>query len=125
MYSYALGARARTLVRQSQREMVPPDSLAAVWGYIIQFPEIKDNISVLTKKAGVSVPHFCALFKFWFKCSPGQCRLNARMERACYYLKCRSHTVKEVGILVGYDDPYQFPRIFRKHMGVSPAKWLG
>ncbi len=102
-----------------------PENLMAVREYLLQKPENHDNIEQLAHRAGMSVPSFCAAFVQWFGISPGQCRLHARLDRACYYLRQHSYPVNEVASLVGYDDMYQFSRIFKKHLGVSPGKWCG
>lgn len=115
-----LGRQKNTLT-----EKEPPDSLAAVREYLVQYPENRDSIYELARKAGMSVPNFCALFHRWFGKSPGQFRLDARMERACYYLRFKTYTIKEIGRLVGYDDAYQFSRIFSRHTGMSPSRWRG
>lgn len=49
--------------------------------------------------------------------------LQCRMEKAKELL-CHSHLqVAEIAALVGYDDPFQFSKIFRKRIGVSPRQF--
>ena len=54
------------------------------------------------------------------------------MERAAEMLATRMFTVREVANRVGYRQPAQFAKAFRRHCGVSPsdfrpaaARWAG
>ena len=44
-----------------------------------------------------------------------------RMERAAELLAARGLTVREVAFRVGYRQPAQFAKAFRRHHGVSPS----
>jgi transcriptional regulator GlxA family with amidase domain len=46
-----------------------------------------------------------------------------RMERAADLLHSRSLTVREVARQVGYRQPAQFAKAFRRHHGVAPAAY--
>ena len=49
--------------------------------------------------------------------------IRKRIEMAADQLKHGNHSVKEAATAVGYDDPAQFCKMFKKHMGVSPKKY--
>ena len=46
-----------------------------------------------------------------------------RMERAAELLAARSLTVREVAHRVGYRQPAQFAKAFRRHLGVAPSDY--
>jgi AraC family transcriptional regulator of adaptative response / methylphosphotriester-DNA alkyltransferase methyltransferase len=46
---------------------------------------------------------------------------HVRMERAAELLATRMFTVREVANRVGYRQPAQFAKAFRRHRGVSPS----
>jgi transcriptional regulator GlxA family with amidase domain len=46
---------------------------------------------------------------------------TVRMERAAELLVSRAVTVREVALRVGYRQPAQFAKAFRRHHGVSPS----
>ena len=46
---------------------------------------------------------------------------SVRMERAAELLATRMFTVREVANRVGYRQPAQFAKAFRRHRGVSPS----
>ena len=49
--------------------------------------------------------------------------MQLRMRRACELLKSGKFTVGETAASVGYDDPLQFSKMFKKHIGVSPRDY--
>jgi transcriptional regulator GlxA family with amidase domain len=48
---------------------------------------------------------------------------GVRMERAAELLSTRGLTVREVAYRVGYRQPAQFAKAFRRHHGVSPSDY--
>jgi len=42
------------------------------------------------------------------------------MQEACKYFKMTDLHIYEVSKKLGYQDPYYFPRIFKKIIGISP-----
>ena len=50
---------------------------------------------------------------------------RVRMERAAEMLATRALTVREVANRVGYRQPAQFAKAFRRHRGVAPSDYRG
>ena len=48
---------------------------------------------------------------------------GVRMDRAAEMLTTRSLTVREVAHRVGYRQPAQFAKAFRRHIGVGPSEY--
>ncbi len=46
-----------------------------------------------------------------------------KIERSCRLIRHGNLTVSEVALRVGYNDPYYFSRVFKKHTGFSPRHW--
>jgi AraC-like DNA-binding protein len=47
----------------------------------------------------------------------------ARRRDACRMLAGRELLIKEIGAVLGYDDPANFTRAFRAWTGMSPRAW--
>ncbi len=48
---------------------------------------------------------------------------RVRMEKAAELLRARGLTVREVAHRVGYRQPAQFAKAFRRHLGVAPSDY--
>ncbi|MDF1780065.1 MAG: AraC family ligand binding domain-containing protein [Alcanivoracaceae bacterium] len=55
--------------------------------------------------------------------TPMQAFLHLKVSRACYLLEISDANVTDIAREFGFDDPYYFSRLFKKVVGVSPAKY--
>lgn len=78
---------------------------------------------VLARHAGVSVSHLNLLFRTQLGRSPMQYVERLRIERACQLLRAPYARVGEVGDACGYTDLNYFARVFKRRMGLPPARW--
>ena len=62
-------------------------------------------------------------FKQYTGVTPMQYILSRRMTNAQYLLEQTSSNVTEIAMIVGYDNPLYFSRLFKKHFGLSPAQY--
>lgn len=62
-------------------------------------------------------------FKQYTGVTPMQYILSLRMTNAQYLLEQTSSNVTEIAMIVGYDNPLYFSRLFKKHFGLSPAQY--
>jgi AraC-like DNA-binding protein len=69
---------------------------------------------------GVSTAHLCRLFQRYAGVSPYQLLVRLKMARAAALLLDGGRLVKQIGPLVGYDDPYHFSKAFKRVYGLSP-----
>ena len=62
---------------------------------------------------------------FYEKCgiSPQEYILSNRIKRAKELIEMGLFSVSFIAYSVGYDDPLQFSKIFKKHMGISPRHY--
>jgi len=79
------------------------------------------NLDTLAERAKLSKYHFSKKFKELTDQSPIQHFLNMKMQHACYLLDSTSHSVKQIGASLGYNDAYYFSRLFKKIIGLSPS----
>jgi len=61
------------------------------------------------------------LFRQHIGMSPMEYYTHLKLERARRYLARTDLKVKEIGLRLGYEDPYYFSRSFSKYAGISPT----
>lgn len=78
------------------------------------------RIEELAAAAGMSLPHFTDRFHKQAGCSPKQFLIRLRLQIASALMQESGLTVAQIAAQVGYEDPYYFSRLFRRHTGQSP-----
>lgn len=73
--------------------------------------------------ARFSPSHFSAIFQSKTGYSPLNYFIHLKIQEACHYLDFSDMKINQISMLVGYDDPFYFSRIFAKTMGVSPREY--
>lgn len=74
----------------------------------------------LAKSAGLSVSHYCALFKKKTMQSPLNLYTSMKVQRACQMLQNKDQTIKSIAYSLGFFDQYHFSKVFKQIMGASP-----
>lgn len=72
---------------------------------------------------GMSVSWFIRNFKQYTNTTPMQYIMSIRITNAQVLLETTNYNITEIGVIVGYDNPLYFSRIFRKQKGVSPSEY--
>lgn len=80
----------------------------------------KINIKGIANYVGLDSKYLWRLFKKFAGKSPSQFLMETRMENAATLLKSTSYSVSDISRSVGYEDPLQFSKIFKKFSGCSP-----
>jgi AraC-like DNA-binding protein len=75
----------------------------------------------LAQRAGYSPQHLNRLFHRALGCTPLKYLMRLRMERAAELLLDGNHTVAAIAASSGFEDPFYFSRVFKQHLGCSPA----
>ena len=99
-------ARLRQLLDQ-----FPADRLAEI------------SFAELVRKTGCSPRHVSRVFAEIIGVSFREKQLSLRLNRACELLATTDSKLADVAQQSGYPSPSLFNLVFRKRLGVSPAKW--
>jgi AraC-like DNA-binding protein len=78
------------------------------------------TLEELAGMAGLSVSHYCAVFKRRTSQTPMQLFTSMKIQRACQWLQDRNITIKNIAYNLGFFDQYHFSKVFKDVMGVSP-----
>ncbi|MGC3946542.1 MAG: AraC family transcriptional regulator [Chryseolinea sp.] len=78
------------------------------------------TLEQLASRAGLSVSHYCAVFKRRTSQTPMQLFTSMKIQRACQWLLNRNVTIKTIAYNLGFFDQYHFSKVFKEEMGVSP-----
>lgn len=81
------------------------------------------SIQEFASKLYYSVSNYSDLFKKKTGSSPIQYFIRLKIQKSCQYLYFTDMKIKEISNKIGYNDPYYFSRLFKKLMGMSPAKY--
>lgn len=97
------------------------DALHAVRQAILTAPPAEHlDFRALAHQHGISYSLLRQRFRQTFGVGLTRYHNQTRMNLACTYLT-QGHTVKETAILIGFDDPYYFSRLFRSSIGCPPS----
>ena len=82
------------------------------------------SLEILAKECNLSVSHFRHLFTKTLNTSPMEYRDSLRLLYAKDYLMLEVYSIKEIANFCGFEDVNYFNRFFKKHIGVTPSKYL-
>lgn len=83
----------------------------------------QEKISKYAEICGISQCYFNALFREWSGMGPVEYRTRMRITQAQAILRSGTVSVAETAILVGFEDPFYFSRVFKAQTGVSPQEY--
>ena len=81
------------------------------------------QLSQLAQMSGVSLQHFCRVFKAKIGMRPMEYIAKKRIAQAKLLLLNTPLMVAEVGAAVGYNDQNYFGIVFKKYEGISPSDY--
>ncbi|MBR2354316.1 MAG: helix-turn-helix domain-containing protein [Clostridia bacterium] len=81
------------------------------------------KIPELAALENLSHSRYITVFREQMGMSPTAYIIRRRMSAACELLENTDIPVKQVGGLVGYNDPHFFSKLFKKHVGCSPSDY--
>ncbi len=102
---------------------LPGNRLKRVLNYIADNLETNIRLSKLAAIADMSPHYFSELFKQSTGRSPHNYLLLQRIERAKQRLRDPKHSIIDVGLEAGFQNPSHFARIFRKIEGTTPSRF--
>lgn len=83
----------------------------------------KLTVEDMAARHHLSASYFSTLFRKATGMPPIDYFIHLKMQKACQMLFLDDLKVKEVAGSLGYDDPYHFSRLFKKHLRVSPEQY--
>lgn len=99
------------------------DLIASVIERIQQHPERTISLAEAAKISGRSTSTVTRLFKKMTGESFKQYQVSFRLQLAAQQLQnSPSRPVSDIAAALGFDDPFYFSRLFRKHLGRSPSE---
>ncbi len=81
------------------------------------------GLALLADRAGVHPIHFARVFRSHVGCSVGQYVQCLRVDHAAYVLSASNRAIGRIAAESGFYDQAQFSRLFKRRMGVSPARY--
>ncbi len=119
LYDYILLIRKLIF---SDEKTVHPGVKAAL--FLMERNYMEDlTIEQLSKAAGLSVQHFCRIFKKSMGMRPLEFLAKKRISVAKTLLEKQEFSIAQVGQAVGYKDLNYFGIVFRSQEGIAPSLW--
>jgi len=116
-------------LRELSRQIAPqekqiriPERLLATRQLINSHASQPLTLSDLAQFSGMSAPYFCSQFRKFFGLAPVEYLIQHRMLLAARLLADRNLTIAEIATRVGYNDPFFFSKMFKKHFGCPPRE---
>lgn len=81
------------------------------------------NLEELAESMNISYSLFRSCFKKYTGISPGQYLLQLKLQLAKNLLSNSIFSIKEISFKSGFESPYYFSKIFKKHVGISPSEF--
>jgi len=86
-----------------------------------RFAEEELDFQTLAETLAMSYDNFRRRFKAQIGMSPNQYFLSVKMDKAKELLLFTDQEVKDIGLQLGFTDPYYFSRVFKERTGLSPV----
>jgi AraC-like DNA-binding protein len=105
------------------RHLIYSERLEQVIAHIHESLHKKIPVETLARIMRLSQSRFFAVFRSTMGVSPQAYVRDQKIRRAQLYLATTDLNVTEVARRVGYDDVFQFSRMFKKELGMSPSAY--
>ena len=81
------------------------------------------TLALLADRFGMSISRLSAEYKKYVGTSPIDSLIHVRMNEAALMLSRLDLNIAEVARRVGYEDPFYFSKLFKKHTAKSPMEY--
>jgi AraC family transcriptional regulator of arabinose operon len=96
------------------------DKLEAARAQIRLHATSQVNLENILKDIGIGYARIRCLFSQTYGISPGNYRIQVRIEQACALLVTSSKSIQEIADLLGYADAFTFSKQFKQRIGIAP-----
>ena len=110
-------------VNVNEKKQDEKDSISSTILYMRKNLGAKITLEDLALINNLSPSHFSLLFKKSTGMAPLDYFIHLKLQQACLLLITSEVKVKIIAADLGYDDPYYFSRLFKKHMKISPLQY--
>lgn len=116
------------LLESENKKYVPShktEKIAPAVDYMVQnYNDSNITGEFLSSLANVSYTYFRKIFTESYGCAPMEYLHMLRMKKAAEMLKTDYDSIDSISISVGYNSIYHFSKMFKKHFGISPSKYV-
>ncbi len=118
LISYHMKTRETVVEKDAQKRHV---SRAMEFIHHNYYKSVK--ISDIADNLYIDRQYLCNIFRKYAGISPKEYLMQYRINRSQELLKNPALSISEISRSVGYDDMFQFSRIFKKRCGISPTDY--
>lgn len=114
----------KSLTPLSNRQYTAEEIVKSVSEYIKTNYARDISLEDVARQFNVNAPHLSKIFLKYAGESPSKYIMSLRMNEAKHLLSLKKElSVKEIGEIVGYPDPFYFSRIFKQFTGMTPTEY--
>lgn len=117
---YLSAYRASNTIHENLKQQ---DVVEEAIHYMRENVQKRISLKELADYVGFSSSHFSGLFQRKTGHSPLNYFIHLKIQEACHQLDFSNMKINQISMLVGFDDPFYFSRIFTKTMGNSPSEY--
>lgn len=113
----------RSLINYDTAQTLTHKNIEATIALMNEFYGKKNTLQYYAEYAGLSVSRFIYNFETFTGKAPMKYLTSIRMENAMQFLLNPDLSISEVGLIVGYEDPLYFSRVFKNYVGIPPSSY--
>lgn len=105
------------------RDSAAPAWAEEAWARLRESSADPVTIADIAAAVGVHPVHLARTFREHYRASPGELLRDWRVRNAARLLRSSKLPICEVALASGFADQSHFSRVFRRHFGVTPARF--
>ncbi len=107
--------------RQKDEEAISMVNMAKT----AMFDAVEEDVTMpeIAQRLNISYTKFRRLFKEYTGLSPAQYFINLRIHRAKEMLRGTAASIKEISIILQFENPEYFATLFKKRTGITPSEF--
>ena len=109
--------------RENESEENIPPTIHILKEYLEWHSDKKFVLNEFAKMKNVSSAYLISQFKKHYDCSPYAYLIQCRLDSARNMLKYTHLSIKEIAVMLNFNDQYYFSNLFKQKYGISPKKF--